>query len=321
MTIEVTDKREMMANQLIMRGHATMLELLTASFGEWPPKGIEIDKSILHNQVVKLSAFDNDNLNGQASSTKKKDRFINMNQDLVASHQGVNSTLGHESIHILQGDNAFRKKDTFGAQMGFGAKMATSLFGQEEPTGDIIMSNILEHKDIGGLCNEFNDSVRGLDRNDWRAALKRINYLREGIEIQARIHQIIIDGYPNWKEVPASPDAFFAAMKRAGIQLPPEIEKRLAELPSNSPARKFLEGGAPKAKNVVKKVGEINKVTASFEKNGQQIFWNKIMPALYADLITMYGDKNGAKKMGFDGDLKKTVAQQVKTSLKSQAPA
>jgi hypothetical protein len=38
----VDDPREIMANQLLARGHASVDEILAASFGEWPPKGLDI---------------------------------------------------------------------------------------------------------------------------------------------------------------------------------------------------------------------------------------------------------------------------------------
>jgi hypothetical protein len=304
--VEVIEKRECMANQLLMRGHATVQEMLTASFGDWPPKGLDINSDALKKEPVKLNIFVNENLNGQATSTTKEEREISINQSSLIKQKIVHSTLGHEAIHIMQGDNAHRK------ERGFLQKLAYNMFsGEEQPISNIVMSELISQKEVGGLCAEFTKSASRHGREAWRDEIRHINYLRSGIEVQARIHQIIIEGYPRWSKVPANSDEFFAAMKNAGLKLPPEIEKHLENLPANSSAHSFLKC----EKGQCHKVREINEVTASFPEIGQNVLWNKVMPALYADLITMYGDKQGGQKMGFDTKIQVDVAKTVKTTL------
>jgi hypothetical protein len=326
--VEVTDKREGMANSLVMRGHATMLELMTSSFGEWPPKGLDIKSNVLHDQQVKLgiaegvltakvrsaSGFVYKRLLGQADSTKSKDRNISLDESLV--EDGFYSTLGHEAVHVLQGDNSSRKLDTFGKQMNFIQKMVNGLFGQDEATSNLIMNRLIDKKE-GGLSQQFNSSIGPFGSDPWVKEMKRIRYLREGIEIQARIHQIIIDGYPRWGKVPANRDEFYAAMKNAGCKLPPEIEKHLEDLPANSSAKSFLSC----AKGTCYKVEEIDEVNDSFNKEGQAEFWNKVMPALYGDLIELYGDKLGGKRMSPGPDVKADASIKKSLAAKQTSPS
>jgi hypothetical protein len=183
-------------------------------------------------------------------------------------------------------------------------KMKYGLFGQEVATSNIIMNELAEGKEKDRLYSiEFNRVSRTKDQQS--KTVKKMNYLRKGVEVQARIHEIIIEGYPRWGKVPANPDEFYAAMKNAGFKMPPEIEKRLENLPENSSARSFLncESGLSKA------MPEIQKVSDSFSKEGTSTFWNKVMPALYADMITMYGDTQGGKRFGLGSDIKAAVTQ------------
>jgi len=47
-------KREKMADEIIARGKATISELLTASFGEWPVKGLDIDTGIVYEHEIPI---------------------------------------------------------------------------------------------------------------------------------------------------------------------------------------------------------------------------------------------------------------------------
>lgn len=46
--------REEMSKKLLDKGQASLLEILTASFGEWPPRGLDVDNSIRHETQVVL---------------------------------------------------------------------------------------------------------------------------------------------------------------------------------------------------------------------------------------------------------------------------
>jgi hypothetical protein len=160
------------------------------------------------------------------------------------------------------------------------------------------------------LSAHFNEAAKVSDT-------KYLDYISEGIEVQARIHQIVIDGYPRWGKVPTNSDEFFAAMKNAGIKLPPEIESRLANLPANSSARAFLACETGKCP----KVPDIQEINDSLSEAGRSIFWNKTMPALYADLITMYGDTQGGQRLGLGSDIKAAVEQKNAPVVKQTSPS
>ena len=118
---KLSASRERMANQLLMRGHASMKELLTASFGEWPPKGLDIDPGVAHAQKVAFKQIVNMNC---GTGTVAGERVIEINKyaccflsPLLGRSFSLSSVMGHEAVHILQGDHFWRAEQTFSAEM------------------------------------------------------------------------------------------------------------------------------------------------------------------------------------------------------------
>ncbi|MCE9508055.1 MAG: hypothetical protein K8R48_07060 [Alphaproteobacteria bacterium] len=293
--VEVADKREIMANQLLVKGCASVKELLTVSFGEWPPKGLEINPEIKHSQTVKLIPMKGDAAMALATPpVLQQELWIKLNKELIQQYGMLYSTMGHEMTHILQGEHSTR------LQKSFSMKMAEFFKGGQGVVSEDIMTDFTSRKGNAlTLKSDFNkNSGRKLSHSDelmFRMS-KVIN--SKGSEIQARIHQIVIDGYPRWGKVPATSDEFYAAMKNAGFQLPDHIEKKLAELPENSSARHFLSCEEASSKVCKNKVADIQSIIDSLQEKSRPGFWNEVMPALYTDLIEMYGDGPGRARFG-----------------------
>jgi len=118
---KLSDLRERMANQLLMRGHASMKEILTASFGEWPPQGLDINPDLRHDQRVDFKPLAGISTFGMA--TFAGEREIDINNLLCCTlprllgKSFLNSIMGHEAVHILQGDHFWRAEQTFSAEM------------------------------------------------------------------------------------------------------------------------------------------------------------------------------------------------------------
>jgi hypothetical protein len=308
---EIADKRELIANQLLMRQQATMLELLTAAFGEWPPKGLEINPLLQHGQIVLLKEIHNSGKRAGGASDNAL-RQLALNKELCEKFAPLYQFLAHESIHVLQGDHSFRmKKDLLGRIAGF--------FGRkDEPVCESIMEKLTSREE-NPLSNQFNATAIPL--RERMLYYMHHQALRRGSEVQARIHQIVIDGYPRWGAVPATTDEFYAAMKNAGFRLPDHIEKHLEELPGNSSARQFLncESGACQGK-----VKEIELVVNSFAEGSQKDFWNKIVLDIYSDLIEMYGDVQGRARFGLGVNPKTQMPLKYfpgQTDVKKSTPA
>jgi len=292
MIFSVADPRERMTNQLLMRGHASVKELLTASFGEWPPKGLDINPAILHDQQVELKTFVEPGT--RADATISGERSIRINREICGNK--IHSTMGHETTHILQGDHYWR------ARQIFGAKMAQDILRvHNDAASNMIMKKIMaseEQSQKSIFRKVFNAAAF------WRAGGIAV-YFTEGIEVQARIHQMMIDGYSRWEKMPQNRDELWAALANAGLKPPPAVRKYLDALPENSSVRRFLPG----KKGSTWAASDIRAVSGSFSESGRCIFWTETLPALYADLIEMYGDKPGRERFGLGVNSKAGLQQ------------
>jgi len=133
--------------------------------------------------------------------------------------------------------------------------------------------------------------------------------IKKGVEVQARLHEIMIDGYKRWGRMPQNRDELWAAMKNAGVKPPPEIAQHLSSLPENSGARHFLsckKGGI--IDKAIGTISEIQAVVNSFSKAGKDTFWRQTLPELYSDLIEMYGDRPGRERFGLGINPKQAVS-------------
>jgi hypothetical protein len=340
---QVIDNRDAMANQLLMRGHATILELMTVSFGEWPPKGLDVNTDVFHDFKVEIKPFlDAKGGNkGQATVEWNGDRIIKIQKETAEKHSALHSVMGHEAVHIMQTDHSHmleigasaplplaageKKKGNnnilsrlmdklFDSSQKADQHLSNQLSAEKNPmaASTLIMDELMGHKkQTGGPVSLYTSHNIGkyvsyLGSSN-AAVYEQLLYLRQGAEVQARLHQVMIDGYQRWGKLPANQDEFLAAIKNAGIKLPKEIETHLNGLPGNSSARHFLNAKPGLQTQVIL---DIQQVSNSLMADSRLLLWNKSMPAMYADLIEMYGDKPGRERFGLgknpkaEGDLK-----------------
>jgi hypothetical protein len=316
------DKRERLANQLLMRGHASIDELLYASFGEWPPRGLDIvhENPRRVNLTTSLSHFHSTGnhkkqppwhkklyeymtIGGYARLGGERNIFVNRPISLLC---GALSVLGHEAAHILQGDHYWRARDIMG-------KDALSvIYPQEDVVSNITVRRTTDTEFKPGLLRRVFNAVSN-------ASGLGINYLKEGVEIQARLHECLIAGYAHWEKMPQNNTEFLFAMKSVGFRLTPDLRKVM----DAHPDREELESAFPRTKSRFSLgydfVHDIQVVQANLTQKGQKDFWNYTMPRLYADLIEMYGDKHGRERMGLGPNETHAFRSRHENDLKSIA--
>lgn len=350
MSFFVSNPRERMANKLLMQGHASVDELLQASFGEWPPKGLDIvgtnnqrvnlislwkmnsrfdpeHTGLLHQaKVLKHQLTDTFNIAGRATIGGERVIGINKLNTFYVSRlnmlmtgriwsaltggkeDGTHTTLGHETAHILQGDHYWRAQDVFGY-----ANSQKIWLSQKNAASNEIVSRVFEeHQAKPSILTRLFDMVSGSLGS---------SYFKEGLEIQARLHEIVTDGYQRWGIVPQNRIEFFAAMENSGFKLPESIRKEMNESPEIDAIRRTFSG-----KPVSNETSAVNDITFAeklLTPEGRVAFWDKAMPGLYADLIEMYGDGPGRERFGLGkndfGEMRQTpefaAAQQVHKQL------
>ncbi len=296
-----------MANQLLMRGHASVAELLEASYGEWPPKGLDIDAG--NEQRVKLTSVFSMKQDGAEKKNFFKhiydqtmgaltvaglgsvagDRQIGANKMICCTlphlfgRSMLNETLGHETIHVLQGDHYWRAKETLGHKAS--QKIWTD---QNDAASNMIAQDVFSKHEGKSFLQRAFIAATGL-------VMGNITYLKSGLEIQARIHEALIDGYPRWGGLPQTKEEFLVAMEDSGLNMPDSVREKLDQHPDIDAARarfdtfKFLNPSA---------ASDLNQVQRALTAEGREMFWEESLPALYGDLIEMYGDGPGRERLG-----------------------
>jgi hypothetical protein len=288
------DPRNQMAERLLFRGHATLSEILAVSFGEWPPKGLNVMGGNQQRvDFVSLSKMFN-TTDEKVLLEKGRDalgfadagqqRQVWISDKARGSGSGANmlaSILGHEGAHILQFDHQSRAPSAFGGTLG--NRLAQSY---SKPISGLIADSVFgrhtDEKRQSVAAKPFEGKTFGLD------------YYKDGVEIQARIHEVMIEGYPKWGRLPQNREQFLVAMESAGLILSGPTMSELKASPNYEEAKRVF--GTPAR---TRAADEINIARSTLTANGKFSFENDALPRMYADLIEMYGDREGRARFGY----------------------
>lgn len=297
------DKREQYANQVLMRGHASIDELLFVSFGEWPPRGLDIvhENKNRVNLTQSLHEFHSTSSDKTQPPWHSKlyeflttagyartggERNIYVNNFLTSIGADKVSTMAHETAHILQGDHYWRARDLMGKDG------LSSRYALPNTLNNIIVENSIEghfkQGPVRNIVNKIMDATGfGLD------------YLKSGLEVQARLQEALIAGYQHWERLPQDKTEFYFAMKSVGFDLPQDIRKSMDENPNKASLEKTFPAIKSRFAPKLQCVSDIHTLQSSLTDQGKNNFWHMAMPGLYGDLIEMFGDKLGRERMGF----------------------
>lgn len=357
MALVVTDQRERMANKLLMQGSATIDEIMFASFGEWPPAGLKIAGEN-NRRVSFMSLWQmNTHLNGvngpehqmsvfgklkdsftvAGRATLDKDRIIGINKgttiyidrfialmkgNLFAAITGdadtLKTTMAHETAHLLQGDHYWRAKEVFGHE-----NSQKIWRGQNDATSNMLARDVFDShtKKPGFLANAFNKVAIFFGFGS--------SYYQQGIEIQARIHEVVADGYQRWGTMPGNRAELYAALENAGLNVPDKYLDEIQKSPMVEDIEILFQSKKANGK-VSDAVNDLNSTANMLTDEGQDKFWDVTIPAMYSDLIEMYGDEPGRERFGLGINPMREMRQsadytaaqkQFKTTPKQTQPA
>lgn len=333
LTRGVLNPREAEAREILLRGYATVDEIRKACFGEWPPKGLDIPKNNTDKvTIVPLSRLlvgsmsqsivgllgqkeGNDIKNGSefirlllghfyellelngpkgmstgGMAIKRLKNTIGINSEyrkrgsMVFYDATLSSTLGHETTHLLQNKNGGNHK----VQLRVGGKK----------TGTITLDGV--HADLIPNKNLRNNTINSYNRYDPKNSFTE--YLREGMEIQARIDEFMVLGYQTWHRLPANMPEFMLVMKAAGLHIPDAVMERF-RLSLSNVHDAFLYSHFDIARGENRRASEIihefNTIIGTLNPEGVEKFTGTVLPMLYGDLLRLYGDRYGIKRLGF----------------------
>gem|GEM_PF-1476921 len=316
------DRREELARKIVEGSslygdHTSIDALLEASFGEWPVKGLDIVSRNPQRVLIETPFTPSgtiyaglkergtamDTLGGITLSYPLRGIFVNEGVLRVNRHP-MSYTLGHEAIHVLQTEQHRLSGAFIGAD-----KSKFSLHAQENTSNTAVQKATDGQFKKGILRRLFNNKARTgpetqlHNHSIWRQRLDptvKLDYLKQGIEVQARLHEALILGYSSWDRLPKNRDEFFFAMKSLGFRLPSTITNALDNHPDKTALKKSFPDyeGKKSEKPPYSAIYQIKHMVSKLTKAGRENFWHKAMPLLYGELIEMYGDRLGRERMG-----------------------
>jgi hypothetical protein len=300
-------RRSLRLNRLLENGSATVMEFLMADFGTATPKGLDLKP--VENftiPIVTFAAKDNPRVGGRALptgeitiSSNAQARRDPQTKKLDVNHGGA-FLASHEFLHRLQ----YHDLNHFGDSQPFRHSFVKPALSLPFPT---------TLKDLGhALMVSFKRACVGYeqaDRTDKPAIkLKQLfglnslsvgHYLAKDYELQARMHEVLLAGYTNWGKMPATKIELYAALHGAGAVLPGEALYALRATEEGRKAAKDFQLNASTKTLIARTIQDINDVTAyAVTDDAKNKLWNFAIPALYGNMIEMYGDTLGRERMG-----------------------
>lgn len=151
---------------------------------------------------------------------------------------------------------------------------------------------------LSSVFNNNRTMIRTLVPDD---ASTWVKYVSAEAEVQARLHTIITNGYVQHGRMPLSKYELWACLISQGMTPPP----RVLEIAEDDMACKAIFHAYPKVDAYVKDHAD-NKATYALNHLHKKIdnpdyafkLWDKVFPALYGDLLELYGDRLGHARMG-----------------------
>lgn len=134
--------------------------------------------------------------------------------------------------------------------------------------------------------------------------LMPISYFSADYELQARLHNIIVRGYPAWGKIPENVDELYVALQDMGIKSPSRVSSYYNDDAFDGIKSVFYRHAAGEG-FVNAPNAEMNIGLNSFRNPDiLETYWRDCLPMLYGDLLQRkYGDSRGLAKMNFSQEL------------------
>lgn len=197
-------------------------------------------------------------------------------------------TLPHEHVHRLQAE----ERDT-GWASAFAGETMRFLDEEGERRGATGAA--------GRLYTAFRRAVleRRVMRGQDGPVLSVSGYYISEPEVQARLHQILALGYVQWGRMPATATELRAALTGLGVKAPRAVRRALRADPAGRQAMRDFRSGFFVRRAARDIVHELNFVHGYAALPGKRrILWDSALPALYGNLLELYGDGPGRARMG-----------------------
>lgn len=276
--LEIVSERNFMADtinfkkvirELLQRKDVTSRDVMKAGFGEWPPKGLDI-VDFIEEPVAFKSFFDD----GKQSFWK--------NLWSIFSNDGYVYG-GWDDIYL-------NPKPLFLSRFwNRSARHMNLVIGHEQI--HLMQKWCLADEEV---CNTTH-KILG------QVAIPKflrdsLDALLSGKEIQARLHEAMIEGYPRWGRLPLTKLELWAALGNAGYKIPSSIDAQLENTEEGKQAR--LQFGKRRRK-LERYYGGLHLLHMWLRREEQkEKIGTEFVPQLYGGLLELYGDRLGRERMG-----------------------
>lgn len=337
----ISRPRDRRVLSLVRRGEATDDELFGAQFGEWPVAGLEKDTDCA--DTVSFHGYCRDPKLNPLSyifsyayvrpQDEKSRIFLNglllsplapvlgffagrqsyaRVHDVVEGVAGFNLAVAAPELLLVTLLSSYRYA------------MLSSLVKMVAPSlSDIVGEehfHIMQARPaLSGIARAaFQASV-----NDWaqnQTGLKRLRielgqfidmvltmmprgYFASDPEVQARLHNIMVEGYPAWGKIPQDRPELYAALADMGVKKPGRVGRWLGKPEQGDLRAVFQRHASFWSAHLNPSVAEVNIGLNSY-RHGDilEAYWKDCLPFLYGDILVRYGDSAGLEKMGFSAE-------------------
>tara|TARA_B100000508_G_C11452850_1_gene275086 strand:+ start:528 stop:1865 length:1338 start_codon:yes stop_codon:yes gene_type:complete len=283
------------------KGHANSLDLLRTDFGHWPPNGLDIVRAPDIDVQFKSVFSTAYGLKSVAPGILETAWFLNLltkNSVTAFAYLGVMTALKSLSLGGFVDPS---KPETIHLNDGY------RLFGGWQ-SGRRFLSHIIAHEfkhvvqardSSDSLSSSFDDRT-GIEHMMEGKPKKHLRYLANECEMQARLHTVVVGGYHQFEKMPLTRGELFAFLASQKVNVP---ERIMSEIKNSPYGAKRLIDFAPNEylykryadKSAVK---DINSVIDALDPAYADQFWDDAIPFIYGDLLELYGDREGHKRMG-----------------------
>jgi hypothetical protein len=317
--------------KIYAQGGATSQEFIEADFGTPHPQGLEIepwpDRYIHIQSIFKSPVFENANPAEKIKNLRWGGWVQRSDDNKIYLNPLFYSTTGQRVFHTLA-EIRGRRPRTHADILPH--EFVHSQQVRQDHTGWI--------GSINKTCHHLrNAGLNGLSplRRTWRQAhrafldvdtviRKRTNSVQEYYarpeEMQARLHEILANGYMAWGRLPTNKIEFWAALKETGIKPPEAIARQLTNTQEGQTACSMFKVPNTLKPDIASEVWTFNRILdyAGEEKLKENI-WDILLPSLYGELIEFYGDKPGRARMGL-GENPRPMIEALHKLVNAPAP-
>lgn len=299
---------------LVLRGDsATSEEIFTADFGTRHPKGLDVTYPDHDQRIVSFDKSERFQVRHENEKANDKRTTYGMafGEEEVAINDGfyqetdwkkaslkLSGTVAHEHIHCLQA-----------ADISNGWEEAMTTVNMT-----FVIAPVVEDDLEGRVKGIYRDMRRAADHviKRWEANdLQNIfkvqssnefteGYLAQDCEMQARLHEVLAQGYAIWQQMPATKTELWAALHNCGLRTPDSVMAELRNSEDGQASlKKFAISSSNRAKFDLGSTEQLNEVfNYAALPERRDILWKHVYPNLYGNLLELYGDGPGRERMG-----------------------